>query len=385
MRLPVIVLGLAWSGVVLIGSHDNQAPSFREISISTGKGPKFIAVADLNHDGKLDIVVANADDGSVTVLLSDGKGHFQATSGSPIPAGPLPNDIAVADMNRDGHPDLMIANHQSPYLTILLGDGKGGFRPAPSSPIDVHSDPHPHGVAVGAFSGKGRLDVVTDSWGNNQIELLGGDGNGGLLTPGRFFHVGHRPYERLRSADFNKDGLPDVVTTNLDDDTVTILLGDGKGGFHEAQGSPVPAGAKPWQIAIDDFNKDGNADLAIIPYERDVASARQLTVTVLLGDGKGGFTPMRTSPLSLEGCHGPDSIATGDINGDGYRDIVVACAESKNLAIFLGHANNEFTRLTRPSAGGWGSVAIADLNADGRDDLITANNNDGNITVYLSN
>jgi len=378
MRFFIIVLILA-----MVGSSD-QASLFHETSIPTGKGPKCIAVADVNQDGKLDLIVANADDGNVTVLLGDGRGSFQAAKGSPVPAGHLPNDIAVADMNHDGHPDLVIANTDSPYLTILLGDGKGGFQPAPGSPIDVHSYPHPHGVAVGAFSSDGKLDVVTDSWGNNQIELLEGDGKGGLRTPGRFFHVGRRPYERLRSADFNKDGFPDVVTTNLDDGTVTILLGDGKGGFHESQGSPFQAGAKPWEVAIDDVNKDGNVDLAIIPYERDVTDARQVTITVLLGNGKGGFTPMQPQPLSLEGCHGPDSIATGDINGDGYRDIVVACAESKNMALFLGHAGNQFTRFIKPFAGGWGSIAVADLNGDGKDDLITANNNGGNITIYFS-
>lgn len=383
MRIPAAALVLTCFSLAPTIPPDH-APRFREVTIPTAKGPHVIAIADVNQDGKPDILVAN-DSGTVTVLLGDGKGNFHEAKGSPVSAGHLPNDIAVADMNGDGHPDLVIANHQSPYVTILLGDGKGGFRPAPGSPFDVHSYPHPHGVAVGAFSGKGKLDVVTDSWGNNQIELLDGDGKGGLQTPGHFFQVGRRPYERLRSADFNHDGNPDVVTTNLDDDTVTILLGDGKGGFHEAPGSPFPAGAKPWEVAIDDFNKDGNADLAIIPYERDVTDATRVVVTILLGDGKGGFRPMQTQSLSLEGCHGPNSIATGDINGDGYRDIVVWCAESKNMAIFLGsRQGNVFTRVTHAAAGGWGSVAVADLNGDGRDDLVSANSDDGDITVYLS-
>jgi hypothetical protein len=383
MRVPLAVIALPWLGLALAGSKE-QAPLFREVPIPVGKGPGFIAVADVNHDGKLDLIVANDEDETVTVLLGDGQGHFSPAKASAVPAGHLPNDIAVADMNHDGHPDLVIANHQSPYVTILLGDGKGGFRSAPGSPFDVHSYPHPHGVAVGAFSGRGNLDVVTDSWGNNQIELLLGDGKGGLITPGRFFPVGHRPYERLRSADFNKDGHADVVTTNLDDDTATILLGDGKAGFQQAPGSPFAAGAKPWQVAIDDLNRDGNADLAIIPYGRDVGDARQMVVTVLLGNGRGQFTSMQTGSLSLAGCQGPNSIATGDFNGDGQRDIAVACAESKKVMIFLGHPGGEFTRLVQPTRGGWGAIAVADLNGDGRGDLITSNPNDGTITIYLS-
>jgi hypothetical protein len=387
MRPLAASITAIWLAFALAGlqhqASSSQSPAFREISILAGKGPRFIAAADLNHDGKLDLVVANADSGDLTILLGDGRGHFQQAKGSPFPAGHLPNDIAVADMNHDGNPDLVIANHQSPYLTILLGDGKGGFLPAPGSPFDVHSNPHPHGVAVGAFSSQSALDVVTDSWGNNQIELLRGDGRGGLLLPGRFFRVGRRPYERLRSADFNKDGHPDVVTTNLDDDTVTVLLGDGLGGFREAAGSPFPAGLKPWQVAIDDLNGDGNADLAIIPYQRDLPPGRSAEVTVLVGDGMGRFAPMATAPLSLDDCRGPSSIATGDIDGDGHSDIVVLCAESKSLDIFLSRAGKAFTRVSRPTSGGWGSVAVADLDGDGKAEIVTANNDIGTITIYF--
>jgi hypothetical protein len=346
----------------------------------TGKGPKCIAVGDLNHDGKPDIAVGN-EDGTATVLLNDGMDSFHPAPGSPFQAGHLPNDIVIVDMNRDGNPDLVIVNTQSPYLTILLGDGKGGFHPASGSPIDVHSNPHPHGIAVADFNADGIPDVVTDSWANNQIELLLGDGQGGLRTPGTFFTVGRRPYERLRSADFNHDGHPDVVTTNLDDDTVSILMGDGKGGLHPAPGSPFPAGAKPWQVAIDDINHDGNADLIVIPYDRDVANETQIVVTVLLGDGKGGFRAMPTPPLRLTGCRGAASVAAGDIEGNGLHDIAVLCASSKNLLIFKNQDRGLFVMVAQPAPSGWGSVSIADLNGKGKNDLITADNEAGSITI----
>jgi hypothetical protein len=225
MRALLLSLTLPLLGVA--GQSPNHGGQFSEMTIRVGKGPKWISVADVNHDGNPDLMVANADSGTVTVLLGNGRGQFHEPAGSPFVAGHLPNDIAIADMNGDGNPDLVIADHQSPFLSILLGDGKGGFHSAPGSPVDVHSHPHPHGVVVADFDGDGHPDVVTDSWGTNQIELLLGDGKGGLQTPGKYFATGHRPYERLRSADFNRDGVPDIVTTNLDDGTVTILLGDG--------------------------------------------------------------------------------------------------------------------------------------------------------------
>jgi hypothetical protein len=264
-----------------------------------------------------------------------------------------------------------------------LGDVNGGFHPAPGSPVDVQSHPHPHGVAVGDFNGDGHPDVVTDSWGTNQIELLPGDGNGGLRTPGRYFAVGHRPYERLRSADFNRDGIADVVTTNLDDGTVTVLLGDGRGGLHAAQGSPFAAGAKPWQVAVDDVDGDGNLDLAILPYQRDIASRSEDGLTVLLGDGKGGFRPMTGSPLALDGCKGANSLAAGDLRGVGKHAIVVACAESKNLMLFERDAQGRFVRSALPYKGGWGSVAMTRLTAERSSELVTADADDGTITLYF--
>lgn len=360
MRAILVSLTLPLLGLAGPNSPDQRA-QFSEMVLRVGKGPKWISVADVNHDRNPDIVVANADGETVNVLLGNGKGQFHEAAGSPFPAGHLPNDIAIADMNGDGNPDLVIANHQSPFISIFLGDGRGGFRPASGSPVDVHSSPHPHGVAVADFNGDGHPDVVTDSWGRNQVELLLGDGRGGLQTPGKYFATGHRPYERLRSGDFNKDGLPDIVTTNLDDDTVTILLSDGKGGFRNATGSPFPAGAKPWQVAVDDVNGDGKPDLLIIPYERDIRDASQNAVTVLLGDGHGGFTPMQGSPLPLRGCHGPDSVTAGDLEGDGRHDIVVACAQSRNLVIFEHGSDGHFTPFVEPSKGGWGAVAFSHL------------------------
>lgn len=365
-----------------------QTPRFRQMTIPTGRSPRAIAVADVNHDGNPDIVVANegtdnGDDGTITVLLGDGAGNFHAAPGSPFPAGHLPNDIAVADMNDDGNPDLVVANHQSPYLRVFLGDGHGGFHLAPGSPVDVHSNPHPHGVVAGDFNGDGKPDVVTDSWGNNQIELLLGDGTGRLITPGRFFSTGRRPYERLRSADFNHDGHPDVVTTNLDDGTVSILLGDGGGGLRNAPGSPFPAGGQPWQIAIDDLDHDGNADLVVIPYQRDISGPAQNVVTVLRGDGQGGFRPMPGTPLPLGECRGANSVAAGDLSGEGRSTIAVACAESGTLMLYERGADGHFTASSIGIAGGWGGVAIARLTRDPRGAIMTANADAGTITVYF--
>jgi FG-GAP-like repeat len=203
--------------------------AFGRIVFSTGHGPASIAVADLNYDHHPDLIVANFEDGTLTVFLGDGKDRFTPAPGSPFACGPSPNDIAVADLNGDGNPDLIVANTGTPYLTVLLGGGHGGFAPSPHSPFATRSFPHVHGVAAADFMGNGKPAVVTDSWGHNQVLLLPGDGMGNLILPGVLFPTGKRPYQRLRSGDFNRDGRPDIVTTDMDDNGVSILLNDGVG------------------------------------------------------------------------------------------------------------------------------------------------------------
>lgn len=394
-RIAISGLALAAIGLAMKLRGPSNSPSFLEtldqLVVPVGKDPGSIAVTDVNHDGKPDILVTNNGSQTLTVLLGDGKGHFHSPPGAPTPTGAGPNDIAVGDFNGDGNVDVVIPNTGTPYLTILLGDGQGGFKPSPHSPFATQSYPHVHGVAAADFNGDGKLDVVTDSWGDNQILMLFGDGAGNLVLPGKLFPTGKRPYQRLRSADFNKDGNPDVVTTDLDINAVSILIGDGKGGLHDAPGSPFPAGVFPWAVAVDNMNNDGNLDLVILPYDRDITDPRQLGVTVLLGDGKGGFRKMNGSPFSLAGCRGPDRVATGDVNGDGMRDIVVSCAQNNKVLLYLGSKEGTFQVSTRQVQTGWSGLAVADLNGDGKADIIVSNGESegsskrttGTVTVFF--
>ncbi len=183
----IVALGAVTWCAAARGGVESTSLDFRQVVIPVGKGPGAIAVGDVNRDGKPDVIVANEDEGTVSVLLGDGQGHFRPAPGSPFACNPNPNDIAIADMNGDGNPDLVIANTQTPYITVLLGDGTGRFKPATHSPFATKSYPHPHGVAVGDFMGDGKPAVVTDSWGNRQILLIPTDGRGNLILPGTFF------------------------------------------------------------------------------------------------------------------------------------------------------------------------------------------------------
>jgi hypothetical protein len=372
----------------------SATPQFTTVIVPTGGDPDTIAVADVNHDGAPDIIAANPTSGTVTVLLGDGHGHFHPAPGSPFPAGHAPSDIGIGDFNGDGHLDLVIPNHQTPYVTLLLGDGKGSFHPAPHSPFATKSNPHPHGVAVGHFCGKDQpLDAMIDSWGSKQVELLIGDGHGNLAN-GPMFPAGPGSDLPLRSADFNADGIPDIVMpdTAIGDwnaNEISVLLGDGKCGLHPAPGSPFPGGAVPWSAAVGDLNNNGNPDIVVVPYGRQVRDPKQIAATVLFGNGTGAFRPMAGSPLPLPGCSDPRRVAVGKLTADNVHDFVVTCANRAAILLFLGQKTGGFRTISlevssgKPGVPEERGVTLADLTGRGRDDVLVSNGAAGTITLLL--
>lgn len=264
----VLMIAAMTANCDVSSSQIKSTEAFTELRFPTGTAPGSVEIADFNGDGKFDVVVANEQSSNVSILLGDGRGKFAPAKGSPFPAGHLPNDIAIGDFNRAAKLDLAVANHEEKHFTILLGDGNGGFAEAPNSPLAVEVKPHVHAVATGDLNGDGNLDLVTDSWANDQVLALFGDGKGNFRTPGTFVKAGKRPYQRHRVADVNGDGKADIITTNTEGNNITVLLSDGKGGFRQASGSPFACSDSPFNLAVGDVNKDGKPDaMKLIPTE----------------------------------------------------------------------------------------------------------------------
>jgi hypothetical protein len=382
-RLLTILIGIAIfaSDGCASSASQSELQLFVTRAIRVGRSPGSIESADFNHDGNLDLAIANAEDSAVSIWLGNGKGEFTPAPGSPFAANRNPNDIAIADFNKDGNPDLAIANTEIAELTILLGNGKGQFSQAPHSPFNVYAKPHTHGIAVADFNGDGLLDMATDDWGENKVSIIFGDSN---LNFGHqtFYPVGNRPYQRLRTADVNQDGKPDLITTNLESNNSTILLGQGDGTFREAPGSPFPCGDAPFAVAIGDLNGDGHPDLAI-------ANAPTITsentgrdgLYILLGDGAGHFHPLKGAPFATG--KSPSRIAIGDLNGDGINDIAVTNYNDKTITVFyLGKAGvtgtSTFAVGNHPDG-----ICIRDFNKDGRNEIAVTNQEDGTLMILM--
>jgi len=353
------------------------------LRISVGKAPGSVEIGDFNHDKIPDLAITSEMDSSVTILLGNGKGNFTEAKHSPFFAGSLPNDLTIGDFDKDLNADLAIANHEKKFLTVLLGDGKGSFNAASNSPFRTEGIPHVHGVATGDFNNDGRPDLVTDSWGNDHVEIIFGDSTKLFKTPGVFVKTGKRPYQRLRVADLNGDQVPDIVTTNTEGNNVSILLADGKGGFQEAKGSPFPCGDAPFGIAAGDINGDGKTDLAVINSPASMGAGKGKNgLTVLVGDGSGNFSTINGSPF--EAGRIPNRIAVGDVNGDSINDIVTSDNGSNKIYLFLmGKGQRVLSTRVITVGNAPKGIAIADLNKDGLGDIVVCNNSDNNISIIF--
>src|SRR6267143_1191089 len=325
-------------------------------------GALFALTADLNGDGKLDLVVAggNRGNGNLGVLLGTGDGSFQAPLNTLVASGlhSFSGPVAVGDLNQDGKPDLVVAFPDPGAIGILIGNGDGTFQPLAQYAAGVVS------VGIGDFNGDGKPDVIAaDGQGNLSLLIANGDGTFGFA---KTIPTGNANAGFLAVGDLNNDGKLDVAMAGTN---VAILLGNGDGTFQQSTNSAI-AGL-PSNIAVGDFNHDGNLDVVVtIPDQFDQAAPPPLnTVAVLLGNGNGTLQPAVYYPVGVA----PHFVTVGDLNNDGRLDLVTANLVSGDVSILLGNGDGSFQSAENFGANGFGlSAAIGDFNGDGAPDIAVA-------------
>jgi hypothetical protein len=296
-----------------------------------------VVVGDFNGDQTQDLAVANFYSNAVSVLLGDGKGRFSMPTDFTFSSFRNPFTVAVGDFNGDLKQDLAVANYYSNSVSVVLGDGVGGFSmPAPNFNANVSVGQHPTAMVVGDFNNDGKPDLAvtpsSDAAGGPAVSVLLGNGAGGF-SAALPFSIGSAP-QSLAVADFNGDKKLDLVAVSGGDatmnvlPTVTVLLGNGAGGFRSTS---IPLDLLCSFVTASDFDGDGKPDLALAcgddPQKRN-------EVRVLLGDGSGGFGPASIIPV---GTH-PTAMAVGDFNGDKKPDIATssyAAGGTNDISVLL--------------------------------------------------
>lgn len=378
-RTDLVVLDNFYFGsVVFFGKGDGSFAAPKEYA--SGFNTNNLIVADVNGDGRLDFILGNfGGPPSIGVQLGNSNGTYKA---APIYPNPATFGFATGDFNHDGNLDLVTTGTSG--IGISLGNGDGTLQP----PV-FYSSGDLQGVATGDFNNDGNVDVAAGPTANNSVAIYLGNGDGTL----RFLYNcdcgGYA--SAIAVADFNGDGNLDLGVTNILNNTVTINFGDGHG--HFKIGEVIPVGLYPVLAAAgeiihkggNDLHKGGN-DLLVLncgtnPQGGNCPSNPNGSVSVLLNQGNGTFVQAPNLGLAQP----PASVAVGDFNGDGKADLAVleAFSNESTLYIFLGNGDGTFQQ--EPGGieiSGAATVLATDLNGDGKIDLITLG---GVITVFLGN
>jgi len=307
-------------------------------------GATTVSLADMNGDGKLDLVLA---DGKVVVVRGAGDGTFSnPQTYLERTNDPRASSVALGQLESLDTNDIVTANFSTNNVSVILRGNLARSYPVGTGPVSV---------TLGDLNGDGALDAVTANSGSNNVSVLLGKGNGTFGTQ-TTYGVGTSPAS-VTLGDFNSDGKLDLVTANSGSNNVSVLLGQGDGTFG-AQ-TTYRVGSTPASVTLGDLNGDGFLDLVTADTGND-------DVSVLLGRGDGTFGASATYAAGVQTI----SVVVGDVNGDGKLDLVSTSSDDSGGVVLLGQGDGTFGA---PVSNGIKSdfIALGDLNGDGRLDLAT--------------
>jgi len=391
-RISLAVLVCLAAALCALRAGPAAALSFTPpVHYDVGGRPADIASADVNGDGRLDLVTSAGD--GISVLIAAGPGRFAPATH--VVLEHRPGAVAVADFDGDGAADIVTASHDG-TVTVLQGDGAGFFITKGTFP----TGPNPTDVVVGDVTGDGVADVATADRDGDGMSILKGDGAGGLLPP-LDLPVGD-DCSSLLGEDFDRDGTMDLAYTRYSWEEYAgfgVVLADGAGGF-TPMGTYETGGqdALPSGLALGELNGDDTPDIAVL--QGNEGDGRIFT---FLGDGLGLF--ITASQTRFSGNVSASGIAVADLNQDRRGDVVtsgyapgrvtndgdswIVPPGPPRIYVMLnpGSATNQgvFYKPTSFLAGRTpGELLLADLNGDDKPDLATTDVKTRSVSVRMN-
>jgi hypothetical protein len=322
--------------------------------------PSDIQAADLNGDGNLDIAVSDdAALGQVAILFGNGDGTFSPAFASPFISGPSTAALSIGKLDGDDLPDLMLANRDGSSVSVMLNTGNGVFSAATSFPAGQS----PLGIVAADWNDDDKLDVAVANRNSFTFSLLLGDGEGGLAAP-RAFDAGAFP-SSITGGDLDGDGHLDIVVGNTLSYDVTVAYGDGDGQFPSTRS--YLAGTQPSRVAIARIDQDDRLDIVSLADEPGVTDKYSI-LAADTGANLRAFVGVETVDTGAD----PDALVVGDINGDGRPDMLVSAFTPEGLTVVhttgastMPYRTSRIDLGVPPSA-----LLLADIDVDGHAELI---------------
>ena len=359
---------------ILLGNGNGTFAS--PVAYGVGGEPSSLTLADLNGDGKLDVVSCNYHSDTVSVLLGRGDGRFinrtdYATGKNPrfvLTSDGSEFRVPYTDFNNDNIPDIAVANAADHTVSIYLGNGDGTFQ----APKITATGKTPVSLLARDFDGDGNLDLAVANQGDNTVSVLLGKGDG-TFSISVAYDTGHSPTSVTRGH-FTGSGVFDLVVANSVDNTVSVLLTNGNGTF---QAQKVSATGK------DSQSVDVHAIFGAPVIDAVTANLTDNTISVLPGNSNGTYqTPV---PYPTGGTS-PRSAAYVDINNDSFPDILAVNSGSNNVGVLLNNGMGMFGSATTFATGNMPVAAtIGDFNRDKNLDGVTVNQTDNTFSLLLGN
>jgi hypothetical protein len=338
---------------------------------SVGNTPWSITKGDFNLDGKTDLAVANFSSNNVSILSGNGSGGFSAAVNFTVGNGP--RFITCADFNGDSNPDLATADYNADAISVLLGNGTGSFTPFTAYAC-TGSGVNPASIANGDFNMDGNIDLAVGDEVSSNMSIFLGNGVGSFSLAGNY--TAAMGTECVITDDFNNDGIPDLGSIAAGPNFVVLQMGTGTGSFPSANVYSC-GGGSPRALTAGDFNGDGKRDVA-------TTSSASGNLCVLLGAGTGSLNFSAIYSSMLSNAYG--SILNADYNLDGKLDIAAGPAGTSSVALLRGLGTGTFSPPVYFSlvSGNASSMVNGDFNADGKMDIASANNTGNTISVLLN-
>lgn len=341
---------------VLLGLGDGTFGPHEEFGV--GGGPvTWLAAADLNGDGAMDLVVCNSIRSGVMILLGKGDGSYIREVEYAV--GPDPRSVTLADFDADGDEDMVVANFAGDSVSVLLNLGNGTFTPS----MTYATGGDPMSVAVADMDGDGDEDLAVANNSSHSISVLLGNGDGTFAA-----HIEYAAASFPRciiAEDLDGDGAQDLAAGNFGAASMSVFLGPGDGTFPARVDYPLAH--LPLSITAGDFDGDGEQDLA--SAGQSLQGGNPGSVAIFLGLGDGSFMVNGTFTTELF----PHAVLDSDVDDDGVFDLIVTCTTlgGGSVWVFRGFGDGTFGLASAYQPSGHSTVHV-DLDGDGVRDLATA-------------